>query len=144
LEEVGTVSATFSTDWGSLTSTMQHTHGTATLNLQLQGAEQSFAAVGAVAGPDEASGSPVIRVVGANLGNAIAPQIQVETGMWQASSEIPFHGFATFGMVFTLEGLTLGAAGLMGDGSITLDEVSSTNGGTVSGQFSGTIYWRNP
>lgn len=142
LEEVGTVSATFSTDWGSLGATMQHTHGSATLDLQLRGVAQSFAAVGAVAGPDGASGDPVIRVVGANLGNAMAPQIQVEPGMWRAGSEIPYHGFATFGMVFTLDGLTLGAAGLIGAGSLTLDQVSSMDGGVVAGSFSGTIYWQ--
>ncbi|HEX2879618.1 MAG TPA: hypothetical protein VHO25_08770, partial [Polyangiaceae bacterium] len=142
LQEVGSVSATFSTDWGSLGSTMQHTHGTATLDLVLGGETQTFAAVGAVAGADEASGNPVIRVVGANLGNATAPQIQVEPGMWQAGTTIPYHGFATFGMVFTLDGLTLGAAGFMGAGALTLDEASMTSGGTVSGTFAGTIYWQ--
>jgi hypothetical protein len=142
LQEVGSVSATFSTDWGSLSSTMQHTHGTATLDLVLQGQTRTFSAVGAVAGPDEASGNPVVRVVGANLGSAMAPQIQVEPGMWQAATTIPYHGFATFGMVFTLDGLTLGTAGFMGAGSLTLAEASMTSGGTVSGNFAGTIYWQ--
>jgi hypothetical protein len=142
LQEVGSVSATFNTDWGSLSSTLQHTHGTATLDLVLAGESQTFTAVGAVAGPDETSGNPVIRVVGANLGNAMAPQIQVEPGMWRPGAAIPYHGFATFGMVFTFDGLTLGTAGFMGAGSLTLDDASSTSGGLVSGHFSGSIYWR--
>jgi hypothetical protein len=142
LQEVGSVSATFSTDWGTLSSTMQHLQGTATLDLVLEGEAQTFAAVGAVAGPDEASGNPVIRVVGANPGRAIAPQIQVEPGMWGAETTIPYHGFATFGMVFTLDGLTLGTAGFLGAGSLTLAQASMASEGNVSGSLAGTIYWR--
>ncbi len=65
-------------------------------------------------------------------------QFSVEPELFKSGAQIPFHGFATVGIFLAPPDDLLG---FVSDGVLTLDKAEMTEGGEVSGSFSGQLIY---
>lgn len=134
------ITATFDTTWGELAQPTAAA-GNA-LEVRLGGSLVSFAAVVARAGTFSEPGKksqPALRVVGARAdGSVVVAQISFGLAPFEAGTT-PLHGTETIGFVATGTPPDVRGVGLIGDGSITLDEAATRAGGAVRGHFEGRL-----
>jgi hypothetical protein len=89
---------------------------------------------------DPTYGVPRVAFTGAeSTGRKIWVGFYIPRAQWH-KGEIPFHGYETFGVI--LELLPFGGfrrLGVIGDGSITLEQAGRSNGAAVKGRWEGRV-----
>lgn len=143
LADVGAVSGTFSTTFGTLNKADPFVAGTGTFTMTIAGAApMSAVAVGAVAGDESGpKGRKQITVVGSFPdGKVRALVFNVDPEVFTSGKD----GAYDWQSIFAL-GLDIPAAGqaklfgLAGDGTFHLDKASSIDGAPVSGTFTASL-----
>lgn len=137
---VGSASGTFSTTWDTLASENPFAEGSASLSIQIDGQPVPFVAATAVAGPAGLLGlpQPTVQIIGVRPDDSILVLVLgIEEVEFQARRNIPFHGFATVGILVE-PGTT--NSNLVSNGAVQLVASGVQPGEPVSGSFSGFVY----
>ncbi|HUH02040.1 MAG TPA: CotH kinase family protein [Kofleriaceae bacterium] len=136
--EGATTTGTFSAPYGSLNSLNPFAQGSAQLVLTIGGTAVPFTSLGVVSGHE--NGEMIIRYVGQTSTELVVVQLVVDDELFQPSTMVPYHGFATYGVIVrgpNVASLTI--AGFIANGRIDINNAGRTDGANVSGTFTGTV-----
>ena len=143
LATLGSVNVTFSTTWGTLGAQNPFATGSGTWDVTVQGTKQSPSQIGATSGidPNDTTQRPQLQVVAYTS----ASQVGVLTFQLQPSAyaggDHPVNWNGVSGQLYNLN-TTTGAVtlvALVGQGTLTLDQTSQTDGQPVSGRVTANL-----
>ncbi|MBZ0231801.1 MAG: CotH kinase family protein [Deltaproteobacteria bacterium] len=143
-EEIGSLSGSFSTRWGTTGAPDPFATGSGSVSGTVNGTPLSVTGVGSTSGMDPNAMPPKAQVaVVAALADGTAGIIvfQVEPSLMAANTDLPIDLGNVVGVVYHYTPATNGfvLVGLVGDGTLRIGEYSATDGATVTGSFSGTL-----
>ena len=151
IDMIGSITATFDTEWGTIGAQDPFDLGSlATISLTLH--EQSVAALStaALAGLDNDSARPAVQVVlrtmtTPTVTEIVLVHIAVKPELFVPGAEVSIDGDAAGGYVVELrleagEDPALSILGVVADGTLTLSEASTVDGQAVSGQMTATVF----
>jgi hypothetical protein len=141
LDKIGTVDVSFDTTWGTQGAVNPFATGTGTWAVRASGDDLSETDVGATAGDDPNAPKVLLQTFAALADGRFAVVfLQVEPSRYQpGSQEIDWSG--TFGGVFIYDPATLQLTliGLLGQGTVTIDEAGATGSAAVSGHITADL-----
>ncbi len=143
LARLGTVTGTFDTTWGTITSQNQFTTGTGRLDLTLDGGLLPTRFVSSSAGVDS-SGNDGPRF-GVNVlavledGGVTATALRLLPTLYPPTGPLPFDLFNTVGVLFDFEGPNVVPVGLLGNGTLEFTDAGTAPGEHVTGHFSAEV-----
>jgi spore coat protein H len=146
IDEIGTVSATFSTTFGTITDEDVFASGSGTLNVTVDGVAFVPVNIGSKSGYDEESGEPAIQVVAwLDDDTALILHMVIPDRDNFASGTLPVDWTTVSGYVvrilFPPGSDPVGeVVGMLGEGTLWLTEAGTTPGATVSGSMSTILY----
>ena len=134
--------ASFSTTWGTASALIPFGQGEADLRIIIDGEEQTFSLLTAIAGPSaEVRDQPSVQIIGLRPdGTVLAVLLVFEEFAFTPGAPV-FHGFSTAGIVAEIvpgnpQPLILG---FLSEGSIYLEAASMEEGAPVKGEV--TALW---
>lgn len=147
-DTIGTIDATFATTWGTVGATDPFSTGTGTLDVVIRGtALPAPDQVSATSGIDPDSGEHVIQVIALNAPNVIdvAHVVINDPTALVPGSSIPLDWLDASGYAvqLTFTGAPepeVAVHGMIGDGLLELDQVSTIPGEPVRGTLSSLLY----
>ena len=136
------MSGSFVTRWGTIDDPAPAPGLTATLDATTSDGQIEFDFAFSVAGEiDDWDGEPppiVMIIAHTPTDELYVLQIMFEEGLFNAGTEVPFHGAATMGAFVELDPDTV--IGMVADGTVTLNNVSTSPNGQISGSFQATFF----
>lgn len=143
LATLGTVDIDFSTTWGTLGAQNPFATGTGTWDVTVQGTKQTPSQIGATSGmdPNDASQRPQVQVVAYTSASQVGVlALQIEPSAY-AAGDHAVDWSAVSGQLYNLDTTTGQATllGLVGQGTLTLDQTSQTDGQPVSGSITANV-----
>ena len=143
MHRVGTATGTLTSDFGMFPAANPFTAGTGTLELIVDGVAQEFSQIGVSAGPfgDPSDLRMAVAVLGLrqNLTFA-APAIAVDPDLFVTGATLDVDLYGAAAQLVEGEGDTLRTVA-WGLGSLDLEEVDATEGGSVTASFDLQFYW---
>jgi spore coat protein H len=141
LDTIGTVDVSFDTTWGTQGAANPFATGTGTWAVRASGDDLTETDVGATAGDDPNAPKVLLQTFAAlDDGRFAVVFLQVEPSRYQpGSQEIDWS--STFGGVFIFDPVTLQLTliGLLGPGTVTIDEAGATASAAVSGHITADL-----
>jgi len=137
------MSGSFATRWGTIDDPAPAPGLTATLDATTGDGQIEFDFVYSVAGETTGTGSrpPLVAIIAHTpAGDLYALKIMFEKELFTAGTEVPFHGAATMGAFVELNPDPDTVLGMVTDGAVTLQNVSTSPGGQISGSFQATFF----
>jgi hypothetical protein len=144
LQDIGDLSGTFSTTWGTTGAPDPFTTGSGSVTATVNGAPLTVTRVGGTSGMDPNAMPPKAQVaVMALLSDNTAGIIvfQVEPAIMAANTDLPIDWGNTIGVVYHYTPSTNAfvLVGLVANGTLHIGQYSATNGAPVTGTFSGDL-----
>jgi hypothetical protein len=143
-ESIGSLNGSFSTTWGTTGAPDPFMTGSGSVSGTVNGAPLSVTRVGGTSGTDTNAMPPKsqIAVVAALADGTVGLVVfQVEPSVLAANTDLPIDLGNVVGAVYHYTPAT-GAfilVGLLGDGTLRVQQYGNTNGAPVTGSFSGTL-----
>ncbi|MEO7328943.1 MAG: CotH kinase family protein [Minicystis sp.] len=145
LVELGTISGTFTTKFGTSAKGNPFTTGKGTFHLDFGGVQQDAALVGSAAGPDNLTVQiqMAANVPGAGFRVGI---FFVDRSVFVPGKDMPFNWQEAFGIYGEVDPSTTKfvVGGLLKAGKLHLDQASLKEGEPVTGSFTADVIWNKP
>jgi len=143
-EEIGDVSGSFATTWGTIGAANPFLTGTGTLSGAVNGTPLAVTQVGGTSGLDTDAMPPKRQVaVIAQLADGTAAIIafQIEPAAFVAGADLPLDWTTVLGALYRYTPATNSfvVVGLLGNGTLHLTQAGTTAGAPVTGTFSGKV-----
>lgn len=143
-QQIGTLSGTFSTTWGTIGAANPFLTGSGTLSGTVSGMPLQVTSVGATSGLDTDAMPPKHQVALIAMladGTAAIVALQVEPSAWAANTDLPLDWEIVIGAVYHYTPSTnqFVLVGLLGNGTMRLSAAGTSNGAPVTGSFSGEV-----
>ncbi len=144
LARLGSISATFSTTWGTLDAPNPFTAGTGTLDFSLGAPIALRGPVASTAGLD-LTGNDGPRV-GVNVfsylgdGGATVAALRLIPARYPPVGPQPFDLFERYGVMIDFSNQVATPVGIFGNGTLAFEDAGTSDGALVTGHFSAEIY----
>ena len=143
-EDIGDLSGTFSTRWGTTGAMDPFSTGSGSVTGTVNGAPLSVTQVGGTAGMDPNASPPKVQIAviaGLSDGSAGIMIFQIEPSVLAPNVDLPIDWGNVVGVVYHYTPSTNAfvLVGLVGDGTLHIGQYGTTNGAAVTGTFSGNL-----